>query len=61
MPDNSILRSLLTDAAERGITYREEGIERAVAPSSEAIGAVAKFVEPMPKEGTDEQAVLSIY
>jgi glutamate/tyrosine decarboxylase-like PLP-dependent enzyme len=60
MPDNTSLRSLLTDAAERGIAYRENGVERAVAPSSEAVKAVAKFVEPMPKESTDEQAVLSM-
>lgn len=60
MPDNSNLRGLLSDAAARGVAYRESGEERAVAPSREAIAAVEKFIEPMPTESTDDSTVLSM-
>jgi glutamate/tyrosine decarboxylase-like PLP-dependent enzyme len=60
MPDNSILRKLLSDAAERGISYREEGEHRAVAPSPAAVEAVTNFVEPMPALGCNEADVLSM-
>jgi glutamate/tyrosine decarboxylase-like PLP-dependent enzyme len=60
MPDNSVLRSLLTDASERGIAYRESAAERDVAPSAEAVAAARSFIEPMPEEGCDETAVLSM-
>ncbi len=60
MPDNSKLRSLLTNAAERGVAYRESVAERHVAPSADAVTGVARFIEPMPVDGTDEQAVLSM-
>jgi len=60
MTENSKLRDLLTDAAERGVVYRESVAERDVAPSAEAVLGAAGFIEPMPNEGTDEQAVLSM-
>ena len=60
MADNSILRDLLTDAAQRGISYREECADRRVAPTPEAVEAVSNFVEPMPTESTDEKDVLSM-
>jgi glutamate/tyrosine decarboxylase-like PLP-dependent enzyme len=60
MPDKSKLRSLLIDAAERGTAYRESLDERPVAPSKESLDAVAKFVEPMPVEGTDDESVLAM-
>ncbi len=60
MPDNRILRSLLTDAAERGIAYREDGVQRHVAPSEDAVRAVEGFVEPMPVDASDEAEVLSM-
>ncbi len=60
MPENSKLRSLLTDAAERGVRYRESVADRHVAPSAEAVTDARKFVEPMPAEGSDDKAVLSM-
>ncbi len=60
MPDNSNLRELLTDAAERGMNYREAAIERAVAPSADAVAAVNRFVEPMPEQGCDDAEVLAL-
>jgi len=60
MSENSKLRDLLTDAADRGIAYRESVAERDVAPSAEAVLGVAGFIEPIPNEGTDEQAVLAM-
>ena len=60
MPDNSRLQGLLSSAAERGIRYRKEAIERDVAPSAEAVAAVQQFVEPMPDEGCDEAEVLAL-
>lgn len=60
MPDNSKLRSLLVDAADRGVSYREAGRERAVAPSGAAVRDARKFVEPMPVDGSDDLAVLAM-
>lgn len=60
MPDNSKIRSLLTDAAVRGADYRENAAERHVAPSREAIAGVERFIEPMPEAGTDDNEVLAI-
>lgn len=60
MSENSKLRDLLTDAAERGVVYRESSAERDVAPSADAVLGAAGFIEPMPNEGTDEKDVLSM-
>ena len=60
MPDNSKFRSLLVDAAERGIAYRESASERQVAPTPEAVAGATKFVEPMPVEGMDDDSVLAM-
>ncbi len=60
MSENSKLRDLLTDAAERGVAYRESVAERDVAPSAAAVRGATGFIEPMPNEGTDEKAVLSM-
>jgi glutamate/tyrosine decarboxylase-like PLP-dependent enzyme len=60
MPDNSKFRSLLLDAAERGIAYRESAAERQVAPTPEAVAGTTKFVEPMPVEGMDDDSVLAM-
>ena len=60
MPDNQKFRSLLLDAADRGADYRESLGERPVAPSQEAVAAVAQFVEPMPVEGLDDESVLAM-
>jgi glutamate/tyrosine decarboxylase-like PLP-dependent enzyme len=60
MPENSNLRSLLVDAAERGVAYRESNTERNVAPSREAVVGATEFIEPMPDEGTAERDVLAM-
>ena len=60
MPEDSKLRCLLSDAAERGAAYREAGADRAVAPSAEAVAGTAKFVEPMPDNGREDEAVLAM-
>ena len=60
MPENSNLRSLLGDAAARGISYREDGAERDVAPSPDAVLAVEGFIEPMPTDGCADSDVLAM-
>jgi len=60
MTDKSKLRNLLLDAAERGATYRESLGDRPVAPSPEAVDAATGFVECMPVEGADDDAVLAM-
>ena len=50
----------MLDAAERGATYRESLSDRPVAPSGDAVDAAVSFVEPMPVEGTDDEAVLAM-
>ena len=60
MPDKSRIDDLLTDAAERSINYRENNVERNVAPSSSAVKGVAAFVEPMPERGTNDSEVLAL-
>jgi glutamate/tyrosine decarboxylase-like PLP-dependent enzyme len=60
MSENSKLRSLLLDAAERGVIYREDGPQRQVAPTPEAVAGVSDFDEPMPVNGTDDKSVLAM-
>ncbi len=60
MADKSRYRDLLTDAAERSVTYREEGARRSVAPSVDAVAGAKVFVEPMPELGTDDRSVLAM-
>ncbi len=60
MPDNSKLRRLLIDAAERGVAYRESATERPVAPTPEAVVGATKFIEPMPVDGTNDESVLAM-
>jgi glutamate/tyrosine decarboxylase-like PLP-dependent enzyme len=60
MPDNLKIRSLLVDAAKRGVAYRESSAERPVAPTAEAVAGVTKFIEAMPIDGTDDEAVLAM-
>ncbi len=58
MPDPA-LRSLLEDAAERGIHYRESLDTRGVAPTPEAVSALERFRQPLPDGGTDAAAVIA--
>lgn len=60
MTDNSKLRSLLIDAAERGVAYRDSGAERHVAPQPDAVAAARQFVEAMPSAGSDPKDVLAM-
>ena len=58
--DESKLRALLSDAAERGARYRESSPERHVAPAPEAVAAVERFIEPLPDAGCDDRDVLAM-
>lgn len=60
MPEKTALRQLLTDAASRGVAYREAGAERAVAPSADAVVGAAQFIEPMPEAGSEDRDVLAM-
>lgn len=59
MSDSKNLRRLLEDAANRGIAYRERGVDRSVAPLPSAVEKMQQFVEPLPSSGTDAETVLS--
>ena len=50
--------SLLRDAAERAIKYREEIQKRKVAPSEEAIKNLDQFNFPLPDEPVDDKKVI---
>jgi glutamate/tyrosine decarboxylase-like PLP-dependent enzyme len=60
MADENSIRDLLSDAAERGISYRENIADRAVEPSAEAVAGAGKFLEPMPEKGMDDRQVLEM-
>jgi glutamate/tyrosine decarboxylase-like PLP-dependent enzyme len=51
-------RTLLLDAAARAATYLEGLPSRTVAPSPEAVAALARFDEPLPEEPRDSLRVL---
>lgn len=57
---NERSRALLEDAAQRGIAYRQSCDARPVAPSAEALGAISRFVEPLPENGTPAEEVLAL-
>jgi glutamate/tyrosine decarboxylase-like PLP-dependent enzyme len=57
---NERSRALLEDAARRGIAYRQSCDARPVAPSAEALGAISRFVEPLPESGTPAEEVLAL-
>ena len=52
-------RDLLRDAADRAATYLEGLPSRGVAPSAEAVAALAHFDEPLPEHPRDASRVLS--
>jgi glutamate/tyrosine decarboxylase-like PLP-dependent enzyme len=54
------MRNLLTDSAERAITYLESLQDRSVAPGPEAIVALADLDTPFPDSPSDPAAVLQI-
>ncbi len=52
------MRNLLTQTAQRAISYLESLPERRVAPSNEAVKNLAALRIPMPEESTDPEVVL---
>ena len=60
MDKDEMLRALLTDAAERGIRYRETCGDRPVAPTADAVAAVPALVEPFPEQGCPDDEVLAL-
>ena len=52
-------RTLLRDAADRGATYIEGLSSRSVAPSADAVAALARFDQPLPGHPRDPSSVLS--
>lgn len=60
MSDAHKMRTLLEDAARRGIVYRESVGERSVAPSADAVNNVDRFVEPLPEDGFADEDVLAL-
>ena len=51
---------IMRDAAERGIRYRETIADRRVAPSPEAVAAVAAFDEALSEQGCDDAGTLAM-
>lgn len=54
------LETLLADAAQRGIRYRNAIDARSVAPSAEAIEALERFREPLPASGAADADILDL-
>jgi len=60
MSEENSFRTLLDDAARRGIAYRETVGDRSVAPTPNAVAAVERFIEPLPENGTDDADTLAL-
>jgi len=60
MSDDNSFRTLLDDAARRGIAYRETVGDRSVAPTPNAVAEVDRFIEPLPENGTDDAETLAL-
>ena len=60
MEHDETIRKLLLAAAERGIRYRETCGDRPVAPTAEAIAAVAQLIEALPENGCPDDEVLAM-
>lgn len=54
------MEKILQDAATRGIRYRHEINDRAVAPASEAVANLKLFREPMPEKGCAPEDMLAM-
>ena len=54
------MRELLTATAERAIRYLESLEDRGVAPTPEALAALARFDEPLPDGPTEPEQVLAL-
>jgi glutamate/tyrosine decarboxylase-like PLP-dependent enzyme len=53
-------RTLLEDAAERGIRYREDIVERRVGPAVDAVESVVRFDEALTDTGRDATETLAL-
>jgi len=60
MNESDSLKTLLDDAARRGIAYRQSCGDRAVAPSEAAVAAVERLLEPLGEEGLPDAEVLAL-
>jgi glutamate/tyrosine decarboxylase-like PLP-dependent enzyme len=60
MNEQEKMKSLLQDAARRGIAYRQSGGERSVAPTDDAVKDVSRFIEPLPEQGVADEDVLAM-
>jgi glutamate/tyrosine decarboxylase-like PLP-dependent enzyme len=60
MSNQKHMKSLLEDAARRGIAYRQFSGERPVAPASDALGDISRFIEPLPEHGSADEEVLAL-
>lgn len=60
MNDKDQSRNLLEAAAECGIRYREQSVDRAVTPSAEALANVERLIEPMPRTRSADSEVLAL-
>ncbi len=60
MNDKDQSRNLLEAAAEFGIRYREQSVDRAVTPSAEALANVERLIEPMPRTRSADSEVLAL-
>jgi glutamate/tyrosine decarboxylase-like PLP-dependent enzyme len=59
-PSDASTSALLEDAARRAQRYLAEVTGRAVAPSHEAVAALARFDEPLADQPADAQAVVAL-
>lgn len=55
----SSLKTLLQDAAQRGIAYRESLAERRVSPTDDAVAEVNAFMEDLADEGVPDEEILA--
>src|SRR5271166_568301 len=53
-------QQLLVDAARRGCSYLEQLDQRSVAPSEDAVAALARLGGPLPELAQDPAAVLAL-
>lgn len=60
MNDNDALQRVLQDAATRAIRYREQSVDRHVAPTNEAFAATERFVEALPDTGLSDSDVIAL-
>jgi len=60
MSDDKGFREILENAAQRGIAYRETISDRSVAPTTDAVAAVDRFIEPLPEDGMPDVDTIAL-